>query len=71
MTQATEQWAATATASSQYGDIDWAARQATGAPDMVACDDDVHAWAFAAAQHRAMARVDLHDASAADHDSRS
>lgn len=44
-TQEIGQWATTATASSQYDDISWAARQATGAPDVVGCEDDPRAWA--------------------------
>jgi hypothetical protein len=39
------QWAASATASSEYGNPDWAAAQATGAPDVTACGDDSSAWA--------------------------
>jgi hypothetical protein len=39
------QWAASATASSEYGNPDWAASQATGAPDVPTCSDDGHAWA--------------------------
>jgi hypothetical protein len=39
------QWAASATASSEYGNPDWAASHATGAPDVTACGDDANAWA--------------------------
>ncbi len=39
------QWAVSARASSQYGDPNWAASQATGAPDVFECGDDVSAWA--------------------------
>lgn len=39
------QWASSATASSQYGDPDWAAHQATGAPDTLDCGDLETAWA--------------------------
>lgn len=39
------QWAVKATASSQYSDPDWAASQATGAPDVDECIDSVNAWA--------------------------
>ncbi|MEA3438943.1 MAG: hypothetical protein U9R58_01540, partial [Chloroflexota bacterium] len=39
------QWAATAKASSQYSDPDWAAEQATGAPDTPDCGDLATAWA--------------------------
>ena len=42
------QWAAAAQASSQYGDLDWAATQATGAPNSSAdCGDNKTAWASA------------------------
>lgn len=39
------QWAASATASTEYGNPDWAAAQATGAPNVTACGDDTSAWA--------------------------
>ncbi len=39
------QWAAEATATSQYGDDAWAASQATGAPDTLECGDATTAWA--------------------------
>lgn len=39
------QWASTATAGSEYGNPDWAAHQATGAPDTPACGDYETAWA--------------------------
>jgi hypothetical protein len=39
------QWAASAKASSEYGNPDWAASHATGAPDVTACGDDANAWA--------------------------
>ncbi len=42
-----EQWAYYATASSEYGDFDWAAIQATGEPDTFECGDVVTAWASA------------------------
>jgi hypothetical protein len=41
----TRQWAVSATASSQYGDEGWAAKQATGAPDTPECGDSTTAWA--------------------------
>jgi hypothetical protein len=41
----TPQWASSATASSQYGDTDWAASQATGAPNTTDCGDFGTAWA--------------------------
>ncbi|NPV78070.1 MAG: hypothetical protein HPY59_17050 [Anaerolineae bacterium] len=41
------QWAVQARASSQYGDPDWAASQATGEPDVENCEDSVKAWASA------------------------
>ncbi|MBN1920805.1 MAG: hypothetical protein JW892_06135 [Anaerolineae bacterium] len=40
-----EQWAVTATASSEYGNPDWAAIQAIGAPNTQECGDFVTAWA--------------------------
>lgn len=39
------QWAASATASTEYGNPDWAAAHASGAPDVTACGDDTNAWA--------------------------
>ena len=42
-----EQWAFYATASSEYGDFDWTAIQATGEPDTPECGDIVTAWASA------------------------
>ncbi len=39
------QWASKARASSQYSDPNWAASQATGAPNVKNCLDDVNAWA--------------------------
>lgn len=39
------QWARSATASSQYGDPNWAASQATGAPNVNTCEDSIYAWA--------------------------
>jgi hypothetical protein len=47
--QVTRQWAADATASSEYGNPDWAAVQATGAPDTLVeeCADLPTAWASA------------------------
>jgi hypothetical protein len=39
------QWAIAAEASSQYGDSDWSAAQATGAPDTATCGDLPTAWA--------------------------
>ncbi len=39
------QWAASATASTEYGNPEWAATQATGAPNVTACGDDTSAWA--------------------------
>ncbi len=41
------QWASTASASSEYGNPDWAAQQATGAPDTLECGDIPTAWASA------------------------
>lgn len=41
------QWASSATAGSEYGNPDWAAHQATGAPDTLGCGDLVTAWASA------------------------
>lgn len=39
------QWASFATASTEYGDFDWSSTQATGAPDVDECGDNVKAWA--------------------------
>ena len=47
--QEIRQWATTAEASSEYGDTDWAAHQATGAPDTPVCGDHETAWASASA----------------------
>jgi hypothetical protein len=44
------QWAARATASSQYGATKWSAAQATGPPDTDRCGDTPTAWAPAAAK---------------------
>lgn len=41
------QWADEAEASSQYGEDSWSADQATGRPDVRACEDNVEAWASA------------------------
>ena len=41
------QWASSATASSQYGDPQWSASQATGAPDTPDCGDSIMAWTAA------------------------
>ncbi|MGH2626843.1 MAG: hypothetical protein ACRDHY_09360, partial [Anaerolineales bacterium] len=40
-------WAASATASSEYGNPSWAASQATGEPDTLECGDIETAWASA------------------------
>jgi len=42
-----KQWATSATASSEYGNPDWSAMQATGEPNALACEDSVNAWASA------------------------
>ena len=39
------QWAESAAASSEYAEEGWSARQATGEPNVGACQDDVFAWA--------------------------
>ena len=39
------QWARGATASTQYENESWAAAQATGLPNVLACDDEALAWA--------------------------
>jgi len=39
------QWASSAYASSEYGNPDWSAGQATGAPDTLECGDTSTAWA--------------------------
>lgn len=41
------QWAVAASASSQYGEDDWSANQATGEPDTTECGDIATAWASA------------------------
>ena len=43
--QSIRQWAASARASSEYSNPDWAAHQATGAPDTLDCGDYETAWA--------------------------
>jgi hypothetical protein len=40
-----EQWAASATASSEYTENAWGAKQATGRPNAPVCEDDGRAWA--------------------------
>ena len=40
-----EQWAASATASTEYTTEEWSAAQATGAPNVDGCEDDPRAWA--------------------------
>ncbi|MBN1811970.1 MAG: hypothetical protein JXA14_09060 [Anaerolineae bacterium] len=45
MGEETRQWAVSATASSQYGDVGWSADQATGEPDALDCGDYTTAWA--------------------------
>lgn len=41
------QWAINAVASAEYGDSDWNAMQATGAPNTRECGDHITAWASA------------------------
>lgn len=41
------QWGSAARASSEYGSSNWAASQATGAPNVTACSDNGKAWAAA------------------------
>jgi len=41
------QWASSATASTEYGSPEWAASQASGAPDTPDCSDSPTAWAAA------------------------
>ena len=43
--QLIRQWASQAFAESEYSSTDWAAFQATGAPDVDTCGDNVNAWA--------------------------
>ena len=38
-------WASSASATSQYSDTSWSARQVTGAPDSPECADQATAWA--------------------------
>jgi hypothetical protein len=40
-----EQWASSASASSEYTDTDWSANQASGFPSVSGCEDDTNAWA--------------------------
>jgi len=40
-----DQWASSASASSEFGVSGWIATQATGAPDTTACGDNASAWA--------------------------
>ena len=40
-----QQWAVSASASSEYGNPDWGAVQATGEPDTLECGDTATAWA--------------------------
>jgi hypothetical protein len=44
-TELCQQWAFSATASSEYTSSDWSAAQATGAANVNGCNDDPHAWA--------------------------
>jgi len=44
-----EQWAAGATASTEYTSDEWSAVQAVGAPNVDGCEDDPRAWATLAA----------------------
>jgi hypothetical protein len=41
------QWASGASASTEYTSTEWSAAQATGAPNVIGCSDDVLAWASA------------------------
>lgn len=43
--QLIRQWASEAYAESEYSSTDWAASQATGAPDVDTCGDNANAWA--------------------------
>ncbi len=51
------QWASSATASSQYGDDGWSAKQATGEPNTTTCSDQQTAWASAQANEQASLTV--------------
>lgn len=42
------QWASSATSSSEYSSDDWSAKQATGAPNVMSCNDEAKAWASTA-----------------------
>lgn len=57
-----EQWATSAEASSQYGDEDWSAQQATGEPDALEGGDTPTAWAAAVADSEAESLVLAFDA---------
>ena len=39
------QWASAATASSEYGSVEWSASQATGASNVATCDEESRSWA--------------------------
>lgn len=43
------QWATGADATSEYTDSAWSADRATGAPDVLACEDNANSWASASA----------------------
>jgi hypothetical protein len=47
------QWASGAEATSQYGEVDWGAMQATGEPNSLVCADATTAWASASATEQA------------------
>jgi hypothetical protein len=56
-TASLRQWATSATASSQYGDTEWAAAQAVGAPNTLECGDLETAWAAATSSEVAWLEV--------------
>jgi hypothetical protein len=53
------QWATSATATSQFGDVSWAAAQAVGAPNTFACGDYATAWASATSTEQASLTVNF------------
>lgn len=59
LTDLCHQWGRSATASSEYTSDDWAAHQATGAPNVIGCSDDPRAWASAGPDDKQWLEVDF------------
>ena len=59
LTDLCQQWGRSATASSEYTPDDWAAHQATGAPNVSGCTDDPRAWASAGPDDKEWLEVDF------------